>query len=351
MPGNSTVSALAVLDLYDMLCDTGTVSKRRMRAAGLVREAMTDHSPGAIPLQEQRLPETQLQALWLLAADSETVPHAGLLAGQMFKPEMHGVLATLLCHCNDMGEFMDVFGRHIALMNPSEQWSSAIDGQSVVLTLSFAGGNAYPRPAIERSMAGVMTWTRALTGFPIVPIASEFTFPAPPYRHLYADIFGRHLSFGCAANRLRLPIEILGRPISGANAYLKQILAERAERALRRVPTESALVLNVRKHIRANLRSGAGIAIVCRALNTTRPTLYRRLRREGTSYSELVSAERKALAQRRIQEGAPVAVVSEELGFKDTSAFYRAFRRWFKQAPGTLRLQTEAALQHETRPE
>lgn len=344
---SSTVSALAVLDLHDLLCEMGAVSKRQIRSAGLIRADMADRDPGAMPLQEQRLPEAQLLALWHLAADNVAVPHAGLLIGQTFKPEMHGVLANLLCHCENMGEFMEVFGRHIALMNPSEQWASAIEGETLVLTLSFGGGKAYPRPAVERSMASVMTWTRALTGFPIVPVACEFAFAAPPYRHLYADIFGRRLSFGSKANRLRLPLEIVRRPIAGANAYLKQVLAERAELALRKVATESALVLSVRRHIRSNLRSGAGIENACRSLNLSRPTLYRRLKREGTSYSELVSAVRRELAYLRIQEGAPVAAVSEELGFKDASAFHRACRRWFSQPPSALRTKPDALVQRE----
>ena len=336
----TTVSALSVVDLHDQLCAMGVVTHARMRAAGLIRNAMIDHTDGALPPQEQRLPEAQLLALWRLAAANTAVPHIGLLVGQTYNPAMRGVLASLLSHCDDIGEVQQVFQRHVALMNPSERWVSAIEGESVVLTLSFAADKAYPQPALERSMSGILTWIRELTGLPVVPTACEFAFPSPRHRSFYPEIFGRRLHFDCDANRIHLPQEVLRRPIRGANSYLKQVLAERAQLALRKIVTESVFVVSVRDRIRSNLRLGLSIGNICKALNVSRPTLYRRLKREGTSYSELVATIRKELAYQQILQGMSVAAVSDGLGFKDVSTFHRACRRWFKQSPGDLRARS-----------
>jgi AraC-like DNA-binding protein len=344
MHSRTTVSALAVLDLHDFLQATGVATNTQLLAAGLDREALIDRSIGALPLQEQRLPEAHLLALWQMAAASTEMPEIGLLVGQTYNPSMRGVLSSLLCHCSDVGEALQVFQGHIALMNPSERWVSGIRGSSLVLTISFAPDKAYPPPALERSMSALLTWIRELTGAPVMPTACTFAFPRPPYHRRYAEVFGGTACFGGDITCMQLPVEVLRRPIGSANAYLKQILQERAQQALQKIEVESALVNKVRQRICSSLDRGLGIDDVCRALHVSRPTLYRRLKREGTSYTELLAGVRKELAYTQIRQGLPVACVSDNLGFKDVSTFHRAFQRWFKQSPGALRAQSRMPL-------
>ena len=339
---STSVSAVAVLDLHDLLLAMGVATEAEMLAAGLDRAAMIDRSAAALPLQEHRLPEAQLLALWQLAARNMTVPDVGLRVGQAYNPSTRGVLANWLFHCTDVGEAMQVFQRHIALMNPSESWVSAKADDSLLLTVSFAPGKPYPPSAIERSMSALLTWTRELTGVALAPTASEFAFARPAYHRRYAEIFGADVRFDCGRNCLHLPRGVLHRPIRTANAYLKQILEERARQALQKLEVESELIRNVCQRIRSSMHRGSSIDDVCKTLHVSRPTLYRRLKREGTSYSELVAAIRKELAYRQIQRGAPVAAVSDELGFKDVSTFHRAFRRWFNRSPGELRSQARS---------
>ncbi|MBR1222193.1 AraC family transcriptional regulator ligand-binding domain-containing protein [Bradyrhizobium sp. U87765 SZCCT0131] len=337
MRPRTTVSAIAVLDLYDFLRDRGVATDAELLAADLRRENLIDLSGDALPPQEQRLPEEYLIALWRIAASNATLPHIGLLAGQIYNPATRGVLANLLCHCDDVAEALQVFQHHIGLMNPSEHWSSSIDEGMLMLTISFAPDRAYPRPAIERSMGALVTWIGVLTGAPVVPIACAFTFSRQPYDWRYPAVFGSALSFDSDINCVRLPLEVLHRPIRTADSYLKTLLMERVSQVRRTVEAEGALVRRVRQHIRVSLHLGSGIEDVCRALHVSRPTLYRRLKREGTSYTELLAAERRELAYSQIRQGQPVACVSDNLGFKDVSTFHRAFRRWFNQSPRAVR--------------
>lgn len=342
MRARTTVSAMAVLDLYEFLRDRGIATEAQLLASGLNREALIDGSSDALPPQEQRLPEEQLLALWRIAANNTKVPQIGLLAGQTYNPSTRGVLASLLCHCGNVGEALQVFQYYIALMNPSERWETSVSDESLMLTISFAPDKDYPRPAVERSMAALVTWMEELTGISAAPTACKFAFPRPHYHLQYAAVFGEAVSFDGDTNCMRLPREVLDRPIRTANPYLKKILQERAHQALQKIESESELVNKVRQRIRASLDGGLGIDDVCRSLHVSRPTLYRRLKREGTSYRDLLAAVRKELAYRQIQQGQPVACVSDNLGFKDVSTFHRAFRRWFKQSPGALRAQTRA---------
>ncbi|WP_447591135.1 AraC family transcriptional regulator ligand-binding domain-containing protein [Aquipseudomonas campi] len=333
----TSVSAVAVLDLHDLLLDMGLATAEQMSAAGVHRDELIDRSDNARPLQEQRLDEKHLLALWQIAANNTRIPHVGLVIGQTFNPATRGVLASWLFQCTEAGEALHVFQKHIALMNPSESWTVTEIGEELVLEFSFAPDKPYPQAAIERSMSALLRWGQEMTGVPITPNACEFRFPRPAYAERYVEVFGSHLHFDSPRNSLHLPRAFLHAPIGSANSYLKHLLEERALQAFQHLQVNGEWLNKVRQLVQATLKDGVSIEQVCQTLHVSRPTLYRRLKEEGTSFTELVSAVRKDLAYKQIQQGLPIATVSEALGFKDVSTFHRAFKRWFNQSPGAIR--------------
>jgi AraC-like DNA-binding protein len=67
-------------------------------------------------------------------------------------------------------------------------------------------------------------------------------------------------------------------------------------------------------------------------------TLRRRLRAEGTSYSALREDCIRAAAERYLRDTEmDVESIAARLGFSDSGAFRRAFRRWTGVAPRDLR--------------
>lgn len=324
-----SVSAMAVLDLHDQLLQLGVATRQQMQMAGVYRERLVDLGPGAAPIQEQRVDESRLLALWQLAASDSSIAHIGLLLGQQINPDTRGVLASWLFQCARADEAFGVFVKHIALMNPSESWQAHEKNGCLELHLCFDPERAYPQAAIERSMSALLHWHRALTGEQVVPLACDFVFPQPVYlEHLHA-VFGPHLRFACAANCIRVPSTFLQHPIRGANPYLKRLLEERALHSYAQLQQDSALVARVRQLITANLRDGAHIQQVCDALHLSRPTLYRRLKQDGVSFSELLEGIRKDLARQQLQQGVPLTAINDALGFRDQSTLHRAFKRWF----------------------
>jgi AraC-like DNA-binding protein len=73
---------------------------------------------------------------------------------------------------------------------------------------------------------------------------------------------------------------------------------------------------------------------IARALHQSPSTLQRRLRREGTSYQNLLDSTRREMALEYLREGQhSLADVAFLLGFADQSNFTRAFRRWTGKTP------------------
>jgi AraC-like DNA-binding protein len=329
---DSSVSAMAVLDLHDQLLQLGVVTPAQMCAAGVHREHLIDTSSAAPAMQEQRIEESRLLALWHVAVSNPSLPHIGLLLGQQINPEARGVLASWLLHCARVDEAFAIFVNHIALMNPSECWQASEDENGLELTFSFASGKPYPQAASERSMSALLHWHRAFTGVQVLPLGCDFAFAEPAYVQRFVDVFGSNLRFARPHNRLHLPRSFLQHPIRGASPYLKQLLQERALHTYAQLQRDTVLVGRVRTLIEDGLQRGAGIEHVCAALHLSRPTLYRRLKQDGTSYSELLETIRQQLAERYAQQGMTAAQISERLGFKDIGTLHRALKRWAARA-------------------
>ena len=309
------VSALAVLDLHDLLLQLGAVEAARLQVAGLSREVLLGRCDPAAPLQEQRLDEGLLLGLWQLAASNPALPQVGLLIGQAFNPERRGLLASLLFQCASVGEALSTFLRHGALMNPSERWSARDAQGGLCLELEFVAGRGYPQAAVERSLAALVRWGRVGRGG-LRAAAGRIRLPASGPCRALRRAFGTAVQFGGVANRVYLSHEQVASPIRSANPYLKALLEARAQAALEQLRAEGDLAERVRLMIRADLAGGPGIEALCAALHLSRPTLYRRLREQGTSFTALLEQERSRLALQQVRDGVPLQAISEALGFR-----------------------------------
>ena len=69
-------------------------------------------------------------------------------------------------------------------------------------------------------------------------------------------------------------------------------------------------------------------------------TLQRKLQEHGTSHQELLDQLRKDLAMRYLREKEmAICEVAYLLGFSESSAFHRAFKRWTGITPSKFRLR------------
>ena len=69
-------------------------------------------------------------------------------------------------------------------------------------------------------------------------------------------------------------------------------------------------------------------------LNSSTRNLQRKLQKEGLTYQQLADSVRKSLALHYLDSGKhPVKEISYILGYNETSAFTRAFKRWTGTAP------------------
>jgi AraC-like DNA-binding protein len=145
---------------------------------------------------------------------------------------------------------------------------------------------------------------------------------------------------GTGVDEIRLPAGSWKAPVARADPYLHDLCIEACEAALARTrEMTSQLRTKVENAIAELLPHGqATQSEVARHIGIGQRTLARHLAEEGSSFSELLSNVRRALAHRYLMnQSLSISEIAWLLGYSEISTFTRAFQRWTGASPSATR--------------
>ena len=325
----TSVSAIAVLDLAHELIVRRVIAVDDLARCSVDLQqrylAWRRGEPATPPVQEQRLAERYLLWLWQTLEQRESgeiaAQHA-LAIGSVVHADSIGVLANWLSHCATLGDALNTFTTNSALLNPSERWQVSLEKDALLIHLQLAGAQAYPAVALLRSASALSCWVKHLSGLAIKPRCLRVSSAYAPYVALLKDHFACDIQQGSGFSVCFAP-EILAYPVGAANAYMRQLLAGKAKALASEGLTAQTLTVRLQHLLRADLAHYARIDACCAALHMSRSTLFRRLKREGATYSELLQQVRLEQYHALLARAKPVADMHEQLGFAEPSSFYK----------------------------
>jgi AraC-like DNA-binding protein len=127
--------------------------------------------------------------------------------------------------------------------------------------------------------------------------------------------------------------------IASENRYAFGVFSERADALLKSLQGADSMRGRVEQRLMPILHTGdiSADRLAC-ALGMSRPTLYRRLKEEGTTFEIVLDDLRRRLALHYLS-GRKVSVneTAYLVGFSDPAAFSRAFKRWTGATPRAAR--------------
>jgi len=169
--------------------------------------------------------------------------------------------------------------------------------------------------------------------------AIRFPDPAPRDAAEHARIFGSPIRFDSGSCQLVFAAATLNLKIAKADQGLLAVLDRHAEELLARYPRRDILVDRVRRAIRDELNGGnPSLDRVAAQIGLGPRTLQRRLREQGTSHQDLLDQMRRDLAMKYLTEPQiAICEVAYLLGFSESSALHRAFKRWTGMTPSEFR--------------
>jgi AraC-like DNA-binding protein len=208
------------------------------------------------------------------------------------------------------------------------------DGGLVRLTVDVELGQpGRIRQATELAMAAFHRTVVQFLGRPLRPASVSFAHPAPADPATHRRLFGPVVDFERGYSGMLLHTGDLNAPNVLADPRLRAYAHEYLEAI--EFPEESTDVDRVRELIETLLPTGrCSLDEVARHLHVDRKTVHRRLAEHGESYSSLLGATRRQLAEQLVASPQPALnEVAALLGFSTPSAFSRWFHREFGCSP------------------
>lgn len=200
--------------------------------------------------------------------------------------------------------------------------------------------NAFPE-LTESSFARMVSSARRASPEKELMKAVHLTHAAPTYRDEYDRVFQMPVVFGSDKNALLMTDEsfLEVRPPAGASRYVFGVLSERAEALLTRLETSNSTRARVESSLIPMLHTGeVKMEIVADELGMSRPTLFRRLKAEGTSFEKVLDDLRRQMALNYLSgQRVSVSETAYLVGFSDPASFSRAFKRWTGASPRAAR--------------
>lgn len=317
MPQSSPLSRAAVLDGFAAVA----------QAAGLDPLALLaqQHLPAAcLTDPERRIPASSVVALFERAARAADMPDFGLAMADVRGFATLGAVGLVMREQRDLRSALGWLIDYGWVQTESVVPRLEEGPEVAILELSLAPGMPGPAPqSIELSLASIARLIRALLGPGWQPEMVLCSHARPRSVLPYLRHFGQAPVFGADRDALVLRSADLDQPITGADPAA----ARELERYLGLVagPRSRSMADRVEGLIEQSLPRGTcRIETIARTLAADRRTVHRRLRAEGTTFTQLVERVRARLFDRHLaSQTHSLTEIAELVGFSSLSALSR----------------------------
>ncbi|KAB0662655.1 AraC family transcriptional regulator [Burkholderia diffusa] len=191
---------------------------------------------------------------------------------------------------------------------------------------------------IDMQFALHVTIIKDVMGAWCVPARAQFAQPRPPHAALLSDALECPIAFDQPHHVLSYPAAWLTRAPQLANPITAAQVSSHCARLLDELRSQAGVTRRVYHELTRTPGQFPDIDAIADTLCMTSRTLRRKLDAEGTSYSELLTSVRKALA---IDYLSTTTLSTEDialtLGFSDAVGFRHAFKRWTGTTPSDVR--------------
>ena len=241
-----------------------------------------------------------------------------------------------------MGDGLRLMEKYYPVLSDTARLQLHMDGEWARVTLaSIAPVPTFSRQVNEWTLAAWVTGLRMYAGENYNPLQARFANARPNNTTEQDRVFRSPLGFDFPHTELILRTEDLEipHPTGEGDPSLVLMLEQHASGQIERASHADPFLMDLRKELLARL-DGKELALsdVAGGLGMSERTLQRKLQSYNSTFSELLESLRKEIAAdllRDIRIG--VKEISLKLGFSSTSAFYKAFHRWYKTTPAEFR--------------
>jgi len=334
---DNSITSVAALVLIGAAAEQGIAPAPLFEAVGL--------DPTAAPEPDRHIPALRYIELWDHVVEQLKAPLFAARTGMGFQLEALEGFGFLAMSCKNLSEAYQSTVVYRSLYNVGSGWELEQAGPQR-MRMRWEAWRLLDAPMTGRravneyQVAEMLTSVRTLVAEPrFAPARICFRHPPPTDPAAFIPVLGTAPEFNAEFDGFEVPRELLERPLALANAALRAYFDRQCKEAAARFEADQALTGKVRRHIIEGMNGQLpSMQAVARAVGLSVRSLHRALESEGTTYNDLVDEVRQEFSQRYLaRPSLSIGEVSYLVGFSDTSAFFKAFKRWTGRKPGEYR--------------
>lgn len=287
-----------------------------------------------------RIPIENMTQLWESSVKATQSPAFGLEVCKYVHPVHFKALGMLIVSCKNLAQTLEKIVSYHALISDSVKISIHYTPNKIGLNISAIEGVNISPVAIDAFFSVVVKFYHNMMGAEQLVasldlIRSEPKSPTPWLQFFDADIhfnqtencLWMYRSF-LEKSSLHFDEKVFNMNESAVQDYLESMQANTwAEKCRKLITLDKD-------------GESSDLVQIASELNLSERTLARRLKDEGTSFSQILQQKKQDLASYYLLEtNESIISIALSLGFKDASNFNRAFQRWFKTTPCKYRTE------------
>ena len=329
-----TVAAGYAKALLDLAVSKGADREALLRRSGL--------RPDDLAHPDDRLAFARFKALMREAKTLCGEPALGLHFGEQAPLSKMSIVGLITHAAETMGQALAQTNRYGRLvievegLRREDRFVIVRRGGEVWLEDRRKDPNDFPELTESTWARFVCEYRHFFPNRPPFVKAVHVTHPKPKHRAEYDRILQVPVTFDSDRNALLIDESWLSIRIGAPNRYVFGVLSEHANALLKSLENAQTTRGRVESLLIPILHTGElGMDAIARKMGLSRPTLYRRLKAEGVRYEDLLDELRHKMALHYMNgEKVSLSQTAYLVGFSDSSAFSRAFKRWTGGRPG-----------------
>jgi AraC-like DNA-binding protein len=272
--------------------------------------------------------------VWSVVIKHTKDPLLALHLGEEVSPTILGMVGYLMQSSKNLHESFHIVIKYWDLISTMSKLSMHEHEGLVLINIETASvwRHQYPvdaRQSSEFALSGAIKLFKMLSGKKITPVRVEFAYSSRSVAE-YERIFQTAIHFGGKSNTLTFRKSDLLIPIISYDKSLIEFFARTLDQKIQSLNGRESFSAKVKQLLINDFKGqSASIEIAASKLNLTPRSLQRKLKDDGTSYRDIVNDLKKELAQTIMKRSDfRVGEVAEILGYSDSSAFRKAYKKW-----------------------